>query len=96
MPKIPGRADTKRKIKIERLVVGSFVMQHEEWYWRRVCVVDGCDHRMGPKTDEVGWTDWKPCSESSLPAFVALNTPSFPNAGMACPCCVDKILAQED
>lgn len=95
MPKIPGRADTKRKVKIEDVVVGSFVMQNEEWYWRRVCSIDGCDHRMGPKTDEPGWaTNWKSCDERELPAHIAFDKEPFASAGMACPCHVAEILAQ--
>lgn len=92
MPKIPGRPDTKRKFKVEDLLIGSFLMQNEEWFWRRVCVVEGCDHRMGPKTDEPGWVNWKSCDETQLPAFASHKDRLHETAGAVCPCHVAEIL----
>lgn len=98
MPKIPGRADTKPTLKIKQAEVASFIMQHEEWYWRRPCNIEGCDHRMGPDASQPGWVEWKSCDEKQIPAIVVrrgettdeyLNQPQR----FACPCCVAKILA---
>lgn len=91
MPKIPGRPDTKRKVKIEDVLVGSFIMDGETWAWRRVCAIEGCNHRMGPKTDEPGWTDWRSCDERQLPSNIAFEL-TLRGAGMACACCTAKIL----
>jgi hypothetical protein len=75
-------------------MVASFVMTHEEWLWRRRCIIAGCEHRMGPKTDEPGWIDWKSCDEKQLPAFVVLEDKILDRLGMACPCHVAEILDQ--
>jgi hypothetical protein len=92
MPKIPGRADTKRKVRVEDVLVGSFMMDSEEWAWRRVCAIEGCDHRMGPKTDEPGWaTNWRSCDDQQLASNIAFES-TLRGAGMACPCCTTKIL----
>lgn len=95
MPKIPGRKSTRKTVKSTKgLLVVSFLMQHEEWLWRRKCVIEGCEHRMGPKTDEVGWaTNWKPCAEQN-PAYVARDEEGadIPAVGIACPCHVMEIL----
>lgn len=93
MPKIPGRKETRRTVKsTEGLLVASFIMGHEEWLWRRKCVVEGCDHRMGPKTDESGWTDWQPCYPQT-PAFVVREQDLGEGGvvGIACPCHVEEI-----
>lgn len=97
MPKISGRPETRRKLKLEDAIVASFLMEHEERYWRKVCVVEGCDHRMGPDTTKPGWvTSWKSCHERQLPAFVAReDDPEYNRQGIACPCCVQKILERE-
>lgn len=94
MPRKPGTQSNRKTYVVEELVVASFIMQHETWLWRRPCTVTGCDHRMGPKTDEPGWTDWKSCDEGQLPAFVAKKG-SFNDAGIACPCHVSVILDQD-
>lgn len=93
MPKIEGRESTKREFALGRLEIGSFVMEHETRYWRHVCCVKGCDHRMGPKTDEPGWTNWEPCSREALPAFVYdTKSDRLKSAGMVCPCHAAEIL----
>lgn len=89
MPRVPGRESTKRKVKIEEVLIGSFVMPSEVWAWRRVCNIGDCDHRMGPRNDELA--TWKSCDESALPAFIAYDREGFPSAGMACPCHVAAI-----
>lgn len=97
MPKLPGREDTRKTVdSTEGLLVGSFIMEHEEWMWRRKCVIKGCDHRMGPKTDEPGWaTNWKPCSDEALPSFVCKADNLDENLGMACACHTKEILDGE-
>ncbi len=95
MPKKPGAPDTRSTYPIESLVVSSFLMMHEEWYWRRPCCVTGCDHRMGPKTDEPGWaTNWKPCS-GDLPAQAVDKDDYEIYRGLVCPCHVAEILARD-
>lgn len=94
MPRIPGRKSNRRTVSADDVVVSSFIMQHETWLWRKPCCITGCDHRMGPKTDEPGWTEWESCDEQQLPAFVALDLDDYSNAGIACPCHVTAILNQ--
>lgn len=95
VPRIPGREPKRRTVpSIEGLEIGSFIMQHEERYWRRKCVIEGCDHRMGPKTDEPGWTDWEPCSRDALPGFV-YQTEGLKSIGMVCACHAADILAAD-
>lgn len=94
MPKIPGRKSTRRTVVgTEGLSVGSFIMQHEERYWRRVCVVSNCEHRMGPKVGEPGWADWEACHKNALPAFVYWTDDLDAGpVGMTCPCHTAEIL----
>lgn len=94
MPKIPGRASTKPTYDIAKVSVASFLMPHEEWFWKRPCNAKGCDHKMGP--DDQTWQgmkDWQPCGKASLPARVAF-TATLKDAGLACACCVAKILEE--
>lgn len=95
MPKRPGTKSTRKTYggDISGLEVASFIMQHEEWLWRRPCVIRGCDHRMGPKTDEPNWAvNWKSCDENQLPAYI-VETGNYDEAvGIACPCHVQAIL----
>lgn len=92
MPRLPGRKSTRRTFEVEDLVVVSFIMDHEVWYWRRPCVVEGCDHRMGPDSTQPGWTDWEPCSKEALAAWVALDREGYESVGLACACHVKEIL----
>lgn len=96
MPKVPGAKDTRIRADIDDLSVGSFILEHETWLWRRVCVVKDCDHRMGPKTDEKGWIDWKSCDDRQLPAYVyrTANLDGGP-AGITCPCHTAEILGRD-
>lgn len=93
MPKIPGRKSTKTKVEVDTLDVGSFMMESETWLWRRECVVEGCDHRMGPDATKPGWTGWKSCENQALPAHVYDNS-TLQYVGMACPCHVHQILGR--
>ena len=94
MPRIEGREPSRKTFPVERLAVGSFIFHQEEWLWRKPCCVTGCDHRMGPKTDEPGWaTKWKSCDEGQLPGHAyLLSDDGSAYAGMVCPCHVAVIL----
>lgn len=95
MPKVPGRPDTRLKVKIEEVEIGSFIMEHETRYWRKVCAIEGCDHRMGPDPTQHKWYEWKSCDERQLPGFLARKVDGeYVKAGIACPCCTAKILDQ--
>ncbi len=95
MPRKPGTKSTRKTVpSTEGLLIGSFIMQHEDKFWRRPCVVKDCDHRMGPKTDVPGWTDWQPCSDKALPAFVVHEDNIEKHLGMTCPCHSAEILAR--
>lgn len=97
MPRLPGREPTRTTVDTtEGLLIGSFIMEHEEKFWRRPCVVKGCEHRMGPKTDEPGWAgNWQPCSRDALPAFVVRESDIMNHVGMVCPCHADEILQRD-
>lgn len=96
MPKKPGAKSTQKTYRLDQVSVGSFIFQQEEWLWRRKCSIEGCDHRMGPDTTQPRWAlEWEDCDKDHLPAHLSLNTPGLESAGMACPCCVAKILARE-
>lgn len=96
MPRKPGRESNRVTYPVEDLLVASFIMNHEEWLWRRPCAITGCDHRMGPKTDEPRWvTEWEPCAAEAA-AFVVLDDGLYDTqAGVACPCHVAEILARD-
>lgn len=96
MPRIPGRKSNRPQVDVEDVEVASFVMQHEEWVWRRPCVIRDCEHRMGPKTDEPGWAkNWRACDDQHNPAWVALRGRYDEDSpGLACPCHVAEILAR--
>lgn len=98
MPKLPGRKETRTRAKIEDLVVGSFIMESEVWLWRRVCVVEGCDHRMGPDASKMSaMVEWRSCDERHLPAWAAHDNErlGYPPAGQVCPCHVREILSRD-
>lgn len=95
MPRLPGRKSTRKTVpSVEGLEIASFVMHHEEWLWRRPCVIEGCEHRMGPKTDEPGWTAWQDCSQDASPAFVVPHGRyDGPPLGLVCSCHAASIVA---
>lgn len=96
MPKIPGRKSTRKTVpSTDGLLIMSFVMQHEEWLWRKPCAIEGCGHRMGPKTDEPGWTDWQPCAEDALPAYAVREDDLDGVVGVLCPCHVREVQEQD-
>lgn len=92
MPRLPGREPTRRTVKsTDGLLVASFLMPHEDKYWARPCVIEGCDHRMG----NINWPtdrDWQPCSDKALPAFAVQNTAIHQSVGLLCPCHVAEVL----
>jgi hypothetical protein len=93
VPRIPGRKSTRKTVDTTAgLEVASFIMSHEEWLWRQPCVITGCDHRMGPKTDEPGWVNWRSCNERQLPAYVVHEDDRLTNVGICCPCHIAEIL----
>lgn len=96
MPKMDGRSSSRKTVKTTKgLFVGSFLMRHEEKYLKRPCVIEGCDHKLGP-TIEMIKEGWEPCSGMHLPAFVARQKDGgFVNVGLACPCHVGEILDAE-
>lgn len=97
MPRKEGAKSTRTTYPVEGLHVSSFIMQHETWYWRRPCVITGCDHRMGPDTTKVGWaTDWKSCDDQQIPAWAAKPVGGdWIDVGIVCPCHVAEILNQQ-
>jgi hypothetical protein len=96
MPKVPGAKSTRKTVPLDGLLVASFIMTHEENLWRRPCVIEGCDHRMGPKTDEPGWAGaWRSCDENQLPAFVVHERDILTNVGICCPCHVAQVIDRQ-
>lgn len=95
MPRLPGRESTKFSIKVEDALVASFLNQSEERYWRRVCNIDDCDHRLGPDTTKPGWAgSWQDCSDEASPAIIARDDGTYEACGVACSHCVAAILAE--
>lgn len=93
MPRQPGRESTRKTVESTAgLEVASFILHHEEWLWRRPCVIADCNHRMGPNTNEPGWVHWRSCDEQQLPAFVVKEGEYDANLGIACPHHVAEIL----
>lgn len=75
------------------LLVSSYLMPHEDKFWARTCVIEGCDHKMGPPIAELA--TWRTCSDQALPAFLAVEVEGgFDNVGLACPCHVHQVLEQ--
>lgn len=93
MPRLPGREPTRFTVdSTEGLLIGSFLMPHEDKYWARPCVVKGCEHRMG----NINWRtdrDWQPCSQDALPGFVVHKDNMEKALGIVCPCHAAEILA---
>lgn len=97
MPRLPGRETTRKTYKVEDLVIGSFIMDGETWAWRWPCVVEGCDHRMGPDATKPRWFEWTTCDERQLPAHASEDNArlGYPRAGAVCPCHVAEILSRD-
>lgn len=96
-PRLPGRESSRTTVdSTEGLLIGSFIMQHEDKWWRRKCVITGCEHRMGPKTDEPGWAGkWEDCSDKALPAFVVHESNIEKHLGLVCSCHSAEILQRD-
>lgn len=90
MPKIPGRESTRKTIPIANLEIASFVMDHEEWLWRRPCAIEGCGHRLGCNPAK---RDWTTCDERQVAGFAVKSGQYDRDTYPVCPCCVTKILA---
>jgi hypothetical protein len=93
---MPGKASTRKTVKIDGLQIASFLMYHEDKYHKRTCVIEGCDHKIGP-TIEMIKAGWKTCDKNHLPAFAAreVGDREFKNVGLVCPCHVGEILRAE-
>lgn len=94
-PRLPGRKPTRFTVpSTEGLLIGSFLMPHEDQYWARPCVIEGCDHRMG----NVNWRedrDWQPCSDRALPGFVVHEGNMEKALGIVCQHHAAEILEAE-
>lgn len=99
MPKIEGRASTRKTVKIDGLLIGSFIMPHETKYDKRTCVIEGCDHKIGPTIEEIK-EGWEPCLTITLPGFACrqigeIGNRTFKSVGVVCPCHAAEILDAE-
>lgn len=96
MPKVPGKASTRKTVKIDGLQIGSFVMPNETRYDKRTCVIEGCDHKIGPTIEDIK-AGWEPCDNRYLPGFAAkqIGLREFDNVGIVCPHHVGEILDAE-
>ena len=95
MPKIDGKSSTRKTVKIDGLFIGSFLMPHEDRYWKRTCVITDCDHKIGPSIEDIK-AGWEPCDKDHLPAFAARRSArGFDNVGLVCPCHTAEILRAE-
>ena len=100
MPRLPGRESTRKTIALEQATIASFQMPWEDRVAKKQCCIEGCTHRCSGRTD--GGTDFKqfePCARNNAAVIYDESlmpgpTPD-PYVGFACPCCVDKILADE-
>lgn len=92
MPKLPGRQSTRKTVALTTdLHVSSYLMLHEDRFWNRICVIEGCDHKMGPSMVEL--RTWRACSDQALPAYLAVEVEDgWENVGLACPCHVNEVL----
>lgn len=94
MPRLPGRKSSRRSVPMGAdLLVSSFIMVHESWLWRQPCVIQGCDHRMGPNPDDgAHWAvQWEECAQEAA-AYIVRETNLDDPIGIACPCHVREIL----
>lgn len=92
MPKIEGRASTRKTTKIAGLEMASFLMYHEDRYHKRTCAIEGCDHKIGP-TMQMLRDGWEPCSKDALPGFAARKKGNeYVNVGVVCACHAAEIL----
>lgn len=97
MPKVPGKTSTRKTVKIDGLMMGSFVMPHETHLDKRTCVIRGCDHKIGPTMEQIREGTWSSCDKDHLPGFAArqVGPREFDNVGVVCPCHVAVILRGE-
>ena len=99
MPKIPGKTSTRKTTKIDGLLIGSFIMQHEEKYFKRTCVITGCDHKIGLTIEDIK-EGRELCLTTTLPAFAArqigeIGNRTFKSVGVVCACHAAEILDAE-
>lgn len=87
MPRLPGRKSTQKQIALDRAMVHSFLMPYEDLdprYEKKVCVIKGCDHRIGA------------CVAGGGRSGAYVGTAKIDEVyGIACGCCVDKIISTD-
>lgn len=93
MPKLPGRADTRVKVPIERLAISSFFMAWEVGKWeKRICIVEGCDHRIGNCVSQHGGQYGMAVDEEQYQRDAETGLLKA-RSGPACSCCTERLLA---
>lgn len=104
MPKLPGRADTRKRIDLEKAVIANFVIP---WMERdvppaKLCCITGCDHHANGVDGSIHNPACSRTNASSIyneakfEAQMRGDSDVDPYIGIACPCCTDKILAGDD
>jgi hypothetical protein len=87
VPRVPGRESTQKTVKLEVAVCHSFLMPTEElspWNEKRVCAIKSCEHRIG-----ACYTSGETRGSA---AYVGYEDRLDVVVGIACSCCVDKIM----
>lgn len=80
---------------MEGLLVASFIMTHEDRYWKRKCVIRDCEHRIGPDVTKPMWASrWNDevCHPTGTPAWVVHEDNIDEPIGIACHHHVEEIL----
>lgn len=95
MPKMPGRESTRKTIPIEQATIANFVMPWMRETQNKPCCIQGCSHKADGNQGTLAKPEW--CSISNAASIYDERKMPGPKpdpyVGLACPCCVDKLLA---
>lgn len=109
MPKIQGRKSFRKTVPLEHAIIGSFTGTWDNWVFKKMCVIEGCTHKVGNSERNPYFDYSKPGSMPYLECGEGATVGTIHDkrvdggdlgsrrsyVGPACVCCTDKLLKSD-